>query len=319
MTEDQDNDVLPDPTSDVFTASLWSNPKNENLLLSFINAVRTNAGMSPIVQATVLNPFNIKEFVASKGIVLDVRAKDEHNHLYDVEVQTSNHPAFPNRTLDYWSETYAAQLKSGMEYKELRHVTSIILTKFQIFRQLKNIHTIFMIMAKENPSVVLTDAFQMHFLRLYEIIQGHLELLEYLCRDLRDWFLFFAFGGNKTEAEMSQLTDNNPIILEAYEEMQRFYANPETREKAIERHRFLVDYNLGMSSSKEEGKAEGIAESIVYYLKHRFGSVPQELENRLLAMSDVVRLDSLRDLSYDCDSLEEFNNGLALQGDCAIL
>ena len=81
MTKNQDKDnELPDPMSDVFTASLWSAPKNEYLLLSFINGVRTNAGALPIVKATVQNPFNIKEFVASKGIILDVRAKDEHNH-----------------------------------------------------------------------------------------------------------------------------------------------------------------------------------------------------------------------------------------------
>ena len=58
MTKPED-DLLPDPMSDVFTASLWSAPKNEHLLISFINGVRTNAGMTPIVQATVLNPFNM--------------------------------------------------------------------------------------------------------------------------------------------------------------------------------------------------------------------------------------------------------------------
>jgi len=164
MTEVQDNDNdLPDPMSDVFTASLWSAPKNEHLLLSFINGVRTNAGALPIIKATVLNPFNIKEFQASKRIILDVRAKDEHNHLYDIEVQTTTHPAFSNRTLDYWSDTFASQLKSGMDYMELRHVISIILTSFKIFPQLEDVHTIFQITAKENPNVLLTNAFQMHY------------------------------------------------------------------------------------------------------------------------------------------------------------
>jgi len=305
--QDQDNDnELPDPMSDVFTASLWSAPKNEHLLLSFINGVRINAGALPIVKATVQNPFNIKEFEASKGIILDVRAKDEHNHFYDVEVQTSNHPAFPNRTLDYWSDTFTSQLKSGMDYTELRYVISIILTSFRIFPQLEDVHTIFQIAAKENPKVLLTKAFQMHYLRLYQVIQGRLDKLALLCRDLRDWFLFFAFGGTKTEAEMSHLTDNNPMILEAYTEMQRFYANPETRDKARERRRFLVDYNLGMNASKAEGKAEGKADSIVFILCERFQIVPQDIQMKLMSLMDIEQLDHLRTLAFRCNSLEEF-------------
>jgi hypothetical protein len=60
MIEIQDNDnnnVLPDPMSDVFTASFWSNPKYRPHLLSYINGVRLNAGLSPVVQTKVMNPF----------------------------------------------------------------------------------------------------------------------------------------------------------------------------------------------------------------------------------------------------------------------
>ncbi len=56
---------------------------------------------------------------------------------------------------------------------------------------------------------------------------------------------------------MAVLVENDPIIREAYSELHRFYANDEMREKVRQRHRFLIDYNLGMASSREEGKAEG--------------------------------------------------------------
>ena len=311
MIEVQDDNEFPDPMSDVFTASLWSAPKNEHLLLSFINGVRTNAGATPIVKATVLNPFNIKEFQASKRIVLDVRAKDEHDHFYDIEVQTSNHRDFPNRTLDYWSDTFAGQLKSGMDYTDLRHVISIILTSFKIFPQLEDVHTIFQITAKENPRVLLTDAFQMHYLRLYDVIHhGRLDKLDSLCRDLRHWLMFFAFAGSKTEEEMAALTENSPIIQEAYAEMQRFFANPETQDKARERQRFIKDYNIGMNASKKEGKAEGVVEgkagTIVRQLTKRFGAVPSDLEEKLYGITDIDKLDRLADSVIDCQSLEEF-------------
>ena len=122
------DDLTPDPMSDVFTAMLWSAPKNEHILCSFINAVRIDAGMTSIVQAKVQNPFNIKDFVVSKRIVLDVRVKDEHEHLYDIEVQGANHAAFSNRVVEYSADTFVGQFKSGADYTALHPVMSIILT-----------------------------------------------------------------------------------------------------------------------------------------------------------------------------------------------
>ena len=298
--------LAPDPMSDVFTASMWSAPKNEPILRSFINAVRLDAGMVPIVQATVLNPFNIKEFVASKRIVLDVRVRDEQERLYDIEVQSSNHSAFSNRVLEYWSDTFSSQMKSGMDYTALRPVMSIILTEFSIFPQLKNIHNVFQITAKENPEVLLTKDFQIHFVRLSEVHKGHLDKLANLCRDLQDWVNFFVYAAKKTEREMSSLTNNNPIIREAYEEMQRFYANPETREKARQRRQFIFDYNLGMNASKTEGEAR----AILRLLTRRFGGVSQSLEEKLYSISDIEQLDRLTDLVLDSQTLEEFEESL---------
>ena len=161
-----DDDLIPDPMSDLFTASMWSAPKNVGLLRSFINGVLANANMRPIIEATVLNPFNIKEFVLSKRIVLDVRVKDELERIFDIEIQTAWHSAFPNRVLDYWADTYSSQLAKGSEYTLMRPVISIVLTRFPIFPQLKKIHTVFEIRARENPDVLLTDHLQIHFLRI---------------------------------------------------------------------------------------------------------------------------------------------------------
>jgi hypothetical protein len=69
-----EKDFVKDPKSDLFTAALFGEPKNEPLLVSYINGVFQNVGKTPIVTATVQNPFNVKKFAGDKGIVLDVRA-----------------------------------------------------------------------------------------------------------------------------------------------------------------------------------------------------------------------------------------------------
>ena len=252
-----DENLIIKPTSDLFTAVLWSAPKNEPILRSFINAVLGDIGKPPIVKATVLNRFNIKEFAVDKAIVLDVRAEDENKRQFNIEVQIASHLAFPGRVLHYWSQLYTSQLRIGGDYTELHPVVSIVVTEFPIFSGLKNVHNVFRLTAMENPNYVLTEDLQIHFLRLSDLLKGRLEALKNLDRELCHWVNFFVFGSEKTEEEMAKLVENDPIIREAYLELQRFSLNPEMREKERQRQRFLVDYNLTVGAARSEGKIEG--------------------------------------------------------------
>ncbi len=170
------------PTSDLFTATLWSAPKNEPLLRCFLNAVMQDGGAPAIAEATVLNPFNIKEFDDDKKLVLDVRVRDESNRHYNIEVQSAEHSAFRNRVLLYWASTYASWLKAGEDFSLLVPVKSVILTGFPIFPELSGIHTIFEIRSRENSVVLLSDHFQMHFLRLGDMLKRKMAGLDVLDR-----------------------------------------------------------------------------------------------------------------------------------------
>ena len=61
---------------------------------------------------------------------------------------------------------------------------------------------------------------------------------------------------------------------------------------------------------KAEGKAEGEARAVVRILTTRFGRVPQAVSERVLAIGDLVVLDSLTELAVTCRSLEEFEKAL---------
>ena len=293
MKTPKDDDLLIKPTSDLFTAVLWSAPKNEPILRDFINAVLEDIEMPPITQATVKNRFNIKEFAVDKEIVLDVQVEDENKRKFDIEVQVASHSAFPNRVLHYWSELYSAQLRIGNDYTLLRPVTSIIITEFSIFPKLKNVHNVFQLTAMEDPSFVLTDDLQIHFLRLSELLKGRWESLQKVHRKLQHWINFFVFGTTKTEDEMAQIVENDTIIQDAYRELARFSANPEMREKERRRQRYLADYNLSMGAAKAEGKAEGKAErdiSIAQTMKAKGFSVADISDITGLSAAEVERL-----------------------------
>ena len=66
----------------------------------------------------------------------------------------------------------------------------------------------------------------------------------------------------------------------------------------------------GEAKGKTEGKAEGEAKGIIRTLTKRFESVPAEFEEKLRAITDLVRLDELADFAFDCSTLDEFEAAL---------
>jgi predicted transposase/invertase (TIGR01784 family) len=52
----------------------------------------------------------------------------------------------------------------------------------------------------------------------------------------------------------------NPQIQEALEDFTRFQSDPKMREYVRQRRLFMLDMQMGMAASREEGKAEGLAE-----------------------------------------------------------
>ncbi|MCL2006441.1 MAG: Rpn family recombination-promoting nuclease/putative transposase [Planctomycetaceae bacterium] len=250
------DDITIKPTTDLFIAALWSAPKNEPILRSLLNGVMTNIGQPAIVKATVLNPFNIQENPVDKQIRLDVLVEDETKKRYNIEVQTDPHPGFFNRMLYYWAETYSARLQRGKNYKELRPVYSIVITEFPVFPQLTQLHAVFEIRAKENHGVLLSDHFQMHVLRLGDMLRNNLSGLDDLCKELQRWMQFWALGEKLEEREMSTMLHDTPEVLQAYEEYKRFTADPVMWEKIRARERFEIDQQLRIGEAKREGREE---------------------------------------------------------------
>jgi predicted transposase/invertase (TIGR01784 family) len=248
------------PTSDLFIASLWSTPEREPILLSLLNAVMTDIGQPQIVEATVLNPFNVKEFPDDKEIRLDVRVKDETGKKYNIEVQKAWHVGFYNRTLYYWTETYEGQIQRGEHYKLLRPVCSIIITEFPAFPELKQLHAVFELRARENPAVLLTDHLQIHFLRLGNLDRQNMSGLDGLCIGLQRWMQLWAFGSEWEEKKMSAVLQDVPEVHAAYNEYKRFTADEAMREKIKARERYWIDKHLDRAEAKEEGREEGLVE-----------------------------------------------------------
>ena len=64
------------------------------------------------------------------------------------------------------------------------------------------------------------------------------------------------------------------------------------------------------ADAKAKGKAEGKAEMVLTALRKKFRQVPKEVEASVLARTDPIALASLLEHVFDCDTLDEFAEGL---------
>jgi len=77
------------------------------------------------VWVDILNPYNDKEFLTDKLSIVDIKARDGHEHLYQIEIQLCSYAHLPARILYNWTDIYSQQLQSGQDYRELKPTYAI--------------------------------------------------------------------------------------------------------------------------------------------------------------------------------------------------
>ncbi|MDH4127336.1 MAG: Rpn family recombination-promoting nuclease/putative transposase, partial [Spirochaetota bacterium] len=82
------------PYSDIFVKYLFGSQGNEDILLHFINAVLSDSELKRVSDVAILNPFNLQSFSKDKLSILDVKARDETDRLYNIEIQSTSDEGF---------------------------------------------------------------------------------------------------------------------------------------------------------------------------------------------------------------------------------
>jgi predicted transposase/invertase (TIGR01784 family) len=114
-----------DPKIDCVFKALLGAEDNRNLLIHFLNAFLAQELNEPLVWVEILNPYNDKEFLSDKLSIVDVKAKDSHEQLYQIEIQLTSYGHLPARIIYNWADIYSQQLKSGQDYGQLRPTYAI--------------------------------------------------------------------------------------------------------------------------------------------------------------------------------------------------
>ena len=120
-----------DPCSDIAFKKIFGNEKHPEVLLSFLNAVLNLS--SPIVEITLINPYQAPRLQFLKETTLDVQAIDAEGQRFIVEMQMESGDAFGKRSQYYAFKSYVEQLKTAQKYRFLQPVYFIGVLNFEMF------------------------------------------------------------------------------------------------------------------------------------------------------------------------------------------
>jgi predicted transposase/invertase (TIGR01784 family) len=163
-------------------------------------------------------------------------------------MQMNPSTAYVRRALFYWSRFYSEQLKSADLYTKLLPTISIHILNFELFKKTSSFHHEFAILEKQRQTL-LTDHFEMHFLEIPKVPEGHRE-------HLAAWLLFLQ---NPEANYMEVLMKENPIIEKAHSKLKELSADESLHLIAEARLKAQWDYNSGMAYARDQGLAEGEA------------------------------------------------------------
>lgn len=114
-----------DPKVDCVFKALLGAENNRNLIVHFLNAIIGSELSTPLESVDILNPFNEKEFIDDKLSIVDIKAKDSNDNIYQIEIQIRHNADLPARILYNWADIYSQQIQSGDGFHNLKPAYSI--------------------------------------------------------------------------------------------------------------------------------------------------------------------------------------------------
>ncbi len=131
MINDFHDRFMLDPKNDVVFQRIFGSPENEDILISFLNALHEKTEKVKIKHIEYIDTrLSDIETIDDKMGILDVRVITEKGTNINIEIQLINKYNMINKTLFYWSRLYSEQIKTGADYKDLKRTITINILNF---------------------------------------------------------------------------------------------------------------------------------------------------------------------------------------------
>lgn len=278
-----------DPRVDFAFKRLFGVESNTALLMDLLNAVLAPPAGREIVEVTLIDPFNLREFAHDKLSIVDVKAVERSGRRFLVEMQLFGHPSVPKRALFYWAKNYCGQLRVSEEYVDLQPVVVIAFLNEPLYPLLSQAHQTFRL-REATSGMTFTDDLEIHTIELSKFTGPPASDATKLDRWV--YFLTQAKGHEMSHFPREMLVD--PIFQKAFEELERMSGDPTQRAEYERRLGGLRDEKSRLSHAMrqgyDEGRNEGEANERHAALKHQIGFLEQVLR---LPSTPAETLDAL--------------------------
>lgn len=275
-------------TSDIVFKRVFSKEGNEDILKSLLEAIIEKK----INKVIVKNPELPRNLYDSKSCILDVKAELDDNILCNIEMQMTKQHFSGRRTMFYTARITAEDaLKKGEDYRQVKNIIVINLLNFEYYLRncYHNIAHMKFEEPKENKKVdmgyktqedIAIHNLEMHFIEIPKFIKKNSKANT----DLEKWLWLLAGKEEKIEMEKEE----NESIKKAIEIIEQMSLDNEEWRLYRSREMAIMDYNVGMSVSKEEGLKEGIKEGRKQGIKEGKQKKQIEIAKELLKLGIAI-------------------------------
>ncbi|MCE3231714.1 MAG: hypothetical protein K0R52_1642 [Alphaproteobacteria bacterium] len=276
---------LIDPRVDLAFKKIFGVEENKDLLISLINSIVGQEDQ--VVDVTLLNPYNPRNFSKDKLSILDIKAKGADGKRYNIEIQITDDADYDKRALYYWGKLYTEQLRVAEDYSSLSKAIGIHILNFTSIPEVANYHNVFHIREEETGLVYFEDL-ELHTIELKKFSKDpRAELADIVALVKNSLDMWVAFLTRRDLLKKDKLPPklDNPALKKALNVLDVMDFGDEERE-AYESH--LKWLRLEASTLKKyeakgfmEGKAEGKIE------------IAKELLIEGIALEKVVKITKL--------------------------
>jgi len=228
--------------------------KDDDLLTDLLNAVLNLSAKKRICSVKVINPAILPETVRQKFIILDIRATDESDRQYDIEMQVRKYSFYPKRTLYYVSKMYADQLNAGDEYSNLKPVIGIHFLDYEQFPDYDDFHFCFQFRDIRHPELALTEDMTLHIFELPVFDKQRHKNKKFA--KLEEWLWFFNHAHEERDKTMRTHYANQKIH-KAFNLLETLSADEKIRILAEERAKALTNEISIIGSERRIARREG--------------------------------------------------------------
>jgi len=243
----EDIEKIMTPKNDLIFKKLFGTVGRESMVKDFLEAIlETSIKSVTLGKETIFLPEEINE----KTGVLDVRVTLDDGTEVDVEMQNKDNTLIVRRSQFYLSRLYQGKIKSGDDYDVLRKAIVIFITNFEVFSDIKEYHTKWLMTEQKHKEKTL-DELELHYIELPKFLKTKFDKQ----RKIDQWLLFIDYSKREL---IEEIMEENENVKEAVENMERLKSDEHTQYLAWLREKYTLEMNTAKKVGKKEGLEEGI-------------------------------------------------------------